>query len=142
MLLFKTVPTYFMAIYLFLKLLKFSYNTKTSHWKVSRRHLINSFDMSPKFWVNVISARKCKKKKCLQIYFFKQKMFKIDIMVLNRSFNISTLNLGLDHLSHHKKMSLLVFCCFDIDFVQNKKTDKSDLYKKNTISQIFRDTRI
>ena len=43
--LFKTVPEYFMAIYLFIYTRRFKYNSIKLIEKMSRRHLINSFDV-------------------------------------------------------------------------------------------------
>ena len=43
--LFKTVPEYFMAIYLFIYTRRFKYNSIKLIEKMSRRHLINSSDV-------------------------------------------------------------------------------------------------
>ena len=47
--LFKTVPEYFMAIDLYLQLLRFRCNIE----KLSRRHFINFLSISPKFWIKL-----------------------------------------------------------------------------------------
>ena len=47
--LFKTVPEYFIAIYLFVQLLRFRSKKIEKIEKLPRRHLINSFK-PPKFW--------------------------------------------------------------------------------------------
>ena len=44
--LYRTVPAYFMAIYLFLQLLRFNYKSIKPIEKLSRRHFINSFEDS------------------------------------------------------------------------------------------------
>ena len=43
---FKTVPTYFMAIYLLFKLLRFRLNYKKNIEKLRKRQIINLFDIS------------------------------------------------------------------------------------------------
>ena len=45
--LFKTVPAYFTAFYLFLQLLRITYNnSKKTIEKLSRGHFVNSIDVS------------------------------------------------------------------------------------------------
>ena len=61
--LFKTIPSYFMAIYLFSQILRLTYNIKNPIEKLSRRHFIIFFSMFSIFRVKIHFADKVLNKK-------------------------------------------------------------------------------